>query len=328
MSPEDKNSQDPSVSQTQTVSQPQQTQQAQMFASKDSGHDLGIASFVISFFVGIIGLILGIIGFNKSKKAGHKNGLALAGIIIGFIQTALVIIGIVVFIVPVSGLINKCNSKLVVGDVTYTCASVNSDNPTKNSSNATSNMTSQTQLTKIAYDQTRKSGLAVKYPENWVLAHTVDESDSSSPIDTSTIISPDGKVTVTLDIGLNGIGGACDPDNTNDLLAFVDTASIPNYSDYSFVSSVIHSVSGGVYHYQVGTTMSDNISSLVVGGSVCGLGLGVISTANGNGPTAQLSVKFNDIQNDQSTTLDEFKTAITTDDYIIAKQIIQSLYMK
>ncbi len=314
-------------------SQPQQPQQVQMPNLNDPGHSLGIASFVLSFFIGIVGLILGIIGLSRSKKDGHKNGLALAGIIIGFIQTALVIIGTVISVIFISGLINNCNGlgngTHSFGNITYTCGSGNSENSDNNSSNTTDNVASQTQLTKkIASDQTRGSGLAVKYPDNWVLVHTIDASGSSLPIDVSTIISPDGKVTVTLEVGLNGIGGACDPDNTNDLLAFIDSASIPNYSDYSFVSSVMHSVLGGVYHYQVGTAMSNNISSLVVGGSGCGLGLGVIPTANGNGPTASLSVKFNDIQNDQSTTLNDFKTAITTDDYMIAKQIVQSLYKK
>ncbi len=57
----------------------------------DTGHGLGIASLITSFFVGIVGIILGIIGLNKSKKAGCKNGLAIAGIIIGAIQTAAVI---------------------------------------------------------------------------------------------------------------------------------------------------------------------------------------------------------------------------------------------
>ena len=49
--------------------------------------------------LGIVGLIVSIIALNKSKKAGYKNGLALAGIIISIIS---IVISIIVVIVIVS----------------------------------------------------------------------------------------------------------------------------------------------------------------------------------------------------------------------------------
>ncbi|MDQ1216824.1 MULTISPECIES: DUF4190 domain-containing protein [Microbacterium] len=60
------------------------------------GKTLGIVAFVLSFFAQLIGLILGIVALVQSKKAGHKNGFALAAIII---SSVLLVIGVVVAIV-------------------------------------------------------------------------------------------------------------------------------------------------------------------------------------------------------------------------------------
>lgn len=66
---------------------------------------LGIAGFVCSvvslFFLGIIlgplGIILSILGYRQTSQGTHRGrGLALAGIIIGGICTALAVIGIIV----------------------------------------------------------------------------------------------------------------------------------------------------------------------------------------------------------------------------------------
>src|SRR5687768_10101279 len=46
------------------------------------GRTMGIVAFILSFFVQLIALILGIVALVQSKKAGHKNGWALAAIII------------------------------------------------------------------------------------------------------------------------------------------------------------------------------------------------------------------------------------------------------
>jgi hypothetical protein len=46
------------------------------------GKGLGIAGFILAFFVPVVGLPLSIVGYRKSRKNGYKNGLALAGIIL------------------------------------------------------------------------------------------------------------------------------------------------------------------------------------------------------------------------------------------------------
>jgi hypothetical protein len=57
---------------------------------------MGIVAFILSFFVQLVALILGIIALVQSKKAGHSNGWAVAAIII---SSVLMVIGIIVGIV-------------------------------------------------------------------------------------------------------------------------------------------------------------------------------------------------------------------------------------
>ena len=50
---------------------------------------LAIAGFVLSFFCGLLGLILSIIGYNECKKSGgmiRGEGLAIAGIVISILS--------------------------------------------------------------------------------------------------------------------------------------------------------------------------------------------------------------------------------------------------
>lgn len=51
------------------------------------GKGLSIAAIILAFLVPVVGLILGIVAMVQSKKAGHKNGLALAAVIIGAVLT-------------------------------------------------------------------------------------------------------------------------------------------------------------------------------------------------------------------------------------------------
>jgi hypothetical protein len=60
------------------------------------GKTMGIVAFVLSFFAQPIALILGIIALVQSKKAGAKNGWAVAAIII---SSVLLVIGIIITIV-------------------------------------------------------------------------------------------------------------------------------------------------------------------------------------------------------------------------------------
>jgi hypothetical protein len=59
------------------------------------GQTLGIVALILSFFFQLLGLILGIIALNQSKKVGMKNGLAVAAI---WISVVLMVIGLIVVI--------------------------------------------------------------------------------------------------------------------------------------------------------------------------------------------------------------------------------------
>jgi hypothetical protein len=103
--------------------------QNQVQSSSYPGKVLGIVGLVVSFLgaLSIIGLILSIVAFVQSKKAGRKNGVALAGIIVGSIVTILVIIGFIAIGGAIAHVVEYCaehgNGTFVEDGVTYTCGS-------------------------------------------------------------------------------------------------------------------------------------------------------------------------------------------------------------
>lgn len=69
--------------------------------AEDPGKTLGIVGFVLSLLGGgLISLIISVVARNKSKKAGHSNGLALAGIILSVIG---MIVGALLAVLVVTG---------------------------------------------------------------------------------------------------------------------------------------------------------------------------------------------------------------------------------
>ena len=65
-----------------------QNQPIQATPQGDPGQGFGIASLVTSVLgMGLLGIILGIIGLQKSKKAGHSNIMALIGTVWGSLVT-------------------------------------------------------------------------------------------------------------------------------------------------------------------------------------------------------------------------------------------------
>jgi hypothetical protein len=49
------------------------------------GRAMGIWAFVLSFFVQVVALILGIVAWRQSRRAGVSNNLAIAGIVISVV---------------------------------------------------------------------------------------------------------------------------------------------------------------------------------------------------------------------------------------------------
>ncbi len=64
------------------------------------GRTMGIVAFILSFFVQLIALILGIIALVQSRKAGQKNGWAVAAIIISIVLMVLGAILIFALVIP------------------------------------------------------------------------------------------------------------------------------------------------------------------------------------------------------------------------------------
>ena len=56
--------------------------------NKKNTNVIAIVGFVLSFFIGIAGLICSIIGLNKSKELKDGKGLSIAGIVISSIRIA------------------------------------------------------------------------------------------------------------------------------------------------------------------------------------------------------------------------------------------------
>ena len=59
------------------------------------GKTLGIVALIVAIFFNVIGLILGIVALVQSRKAGAKNGPAVAAIIVGAV---LFVIGVIIAI--------------------------------------------------------------------------------------------------------------------------------------------------------------------------------------------------------------------------------------
>jgi hypothetical protein len=97
----------------------------QSVPATDPARTLGIAGLVLSVFTSVVGLIVSIVAFRKSKRAGFKNGAALAGIVVGAITTLGILTAGIAAGVAATSLVNTCQDlgpgTHVVNGVTYTC---------------------------------------------------------------------------------------------------------------------------------------------------------------------------------------------------------------
>jgi len=79
-------------------------------AATDPNKTFGIVALVVSIFFSLVGGILGIVAYTKSKKAGYKNGFALAAIIVGFTLFVIqVIVGILISVAAVAAVNSVCD---------------------------------------------------------------------------------------------------------------------------------------------------------------------------------------------------------------------------
>lgn len=76
---------------------------------EDPGRTMGIIGLILAFFMPLIGLVVSIVARSKSKKAGHKNSLALAGIILSTVFIILTIAGVALFAFGANKTLQYCN---------------------------------------------------------------------------------------------------------------------------------------------------------------------------------------------------------------------------
>ncbi|RAX44290.1 DUF4190 domain-containing protein [Arthrobacter sp. AQ5-06] len=82
------------------MSTPQHQPQYQGYAQAPAPaktNSLAIAALISSFFISLLGIILGHIALNQIKTTGEGGrGLAIAGLVIGYVSIALAIIVLIV----------------------------------------------------------------------------------------------------------------------------------------------------------------------------------------------------------------------------------------
>jgi Sec-independent protein secretion pathway component TatC len=72
-----------------------------MNTSSEKTNTLAIVSLILAFFVPLVGAILGHVAMGQIKKTGEQGrGIALAAVIIGWVLTALSVLGAILFFIP------------------------------------------------------------------------------------------------------------------------------------------------------------------------------------------------------------------------------------
>jgi hypothetical protein len=96
-------------------------------AAADPGRTLGIVGLILAFFVSPAGIIVSAIGLSRSRKAGNKNGLALAGLILSIVFFVVTVLVIVIIVAATVSLVGQCadlgGGVQEINGVTVTCPS-------------------------------------------------------------------------------------------------------------------------------------------------------------------------------------------------------------
>ncbi|WP_051388961.1 hypothetical protein [Arthrobacter sp. 35W] len=89
--------------------------------AQDPGKVMGIISIILPFVgLGLVGLILGLIGMSKSKKAGFKNTPALVGVILGALAIVITIVVAIIGISAATQLATDIQQQCSNGSPTFT----------------------------------------------------------------------------------------------------------------------------------------------------------------------------------------------------------------
>lgn len=201
-------------------------------------------------------------------------------------------------------------------------------NETINSSNSNN---IEVELTEIAHDKTMGTNLAIKYPKTWKLDYQKNNpSDSFGNLDSesSTITSPDGNTTVKFNVyHTTGIGINCYEVDKVDVL---DSGAILNYPSATFIAfyGKSNNPESEGCHF-IGATLKGDINTnqlFETGRYILGFD-GNLRSLNGELlPITTIEVEFSNLG--ENSTPSDIIQLMTTSDYMIAKRIVQSLYVK
>ena len=98
-------------------SQPDAPQQPVQNQPQDPGKTMAIVSLVLGFFLPLIGLILAIVAKSKSKKAGHKNTVAVVSIVINALLIFFQLIMILLIFASFGAVQNEARDVVAKNDI-------------------------------------------------------------------------------------------------------------------------------------------------------------------------------------------------------------------
>jgi hypothetical protein len=102
-----------------------QTPSTQTSVTPDPGRTLGIVGLVLSVVANVVGLVVSTVAYRRSRRAGFRNGAALAGIVIGLVTTLGLVTASVVGGLAAKSVLDTCRElgpgQHVVNGITYTC---------------------------------------------------------------------------------------------------------------------------------------------------------------------------------------------------------------
>jgi len=304
---------------------------------EEKSNGLGIASLIFSLFIGVIGIILGIIGLKKAKKSGRRDVLSLAGIVIGAFQTVTILSWLSFFVAYSSFLFT------------------NHPNVTKKDDLQATISADEIELSELAYDKYMGTGLAVNYPDNWTIDYSpVEISEYGTASSGFNVRSPDGKVDLAFSLfQVTGFGSSCNGSSSSDTTGIYDFGSIEKYPDLGFVSSVNWNVDADNSEYgsyYIGTYGKTGVVSHV-GKSIDVTKTGIFDCEDYDGFAwydvdtneygrvfFKIYASVSDYSGPGSVSASTLLFAVPyksyvddfmkTDDYKIAKRIIQSLHIE
>ena len=193
------------------------------------------------------------------------------------------------------------------------------------------NESNATGLTEIATDSTVGTNLAIKYPKTWSVTQSNRKYQSKSIFGfyKANITSPDNKITVEFGVSDNAELALGECAATAPTITQLSTDVVTGYPKVRFVSYIMNNKLFSGDGFYIGLQKNtESVNSVKVGDSNCGfIGSQIIAT-DSNSANFTLNIKLNDVVSGSKTLTADVNKVMTTDSFKIAKQIVQSLYVK